>query len=169
MEPSSGLGFPVLTYLHDFVHSLQSYTWNGKNEQLPCWRKHSQEPPAHVLPPCPHSKIQTVSLNRQSARGCLAPLRDCGEEAVCTLEVAECKCFPRVKWLLPNPSIWQWCPKCSEAVMLLSPKALKSWAFQWGKGELARASLEDKWQPIPRACSEQLLSVKECYDYILPH
>lgn len=53
--------------------------------------------------------------------------------------------------------------------MHLSPKALKSWAFQWGKDEPAWASLEDKWQPIPRTCSEQLVSVKECYDYILPH
>lgn len=49
-----------------------------------------------------------------------------------------------MKWLLPSPSIWQWCPKCSKVVMLLSPKALKAWAFQWGKGEPVWTSLEER-------------------------
>ena len=49
-----------------------------------------------------------------------------------------------MKWLLPNPSIWQWCPKCGKVVMLLSPKALKLWVFQWGKGEPVWTSSEDR-------------------------
>lgn len=45
---------------------------------------HSQKPPAHFPPHCPHSKTQSVSLNRKTAKGCLALLQDHGEQAVCT-------------------------------------------------------------------------------------
>lgn len=153
MEHSTGLRSPVLTYGQCFVLSLQSYIKNGKNMQLPrqgvCSGTEScaflgttcSFPPSL---PSSHSQIQTTSLSRQNARGCFAPLWDCGEEAVCTSAVAEYKYFPWVKWLLPKPSIWQWCPKCGKVVMLLSPKAFKSWVFQWGKSEPVWTSLEER-------------------------
>ena len=139
MGHSSGLGPPVFTCLQYFGLSLQSYIRNGKKEQSPRQSVCSGTESCAFLGtssssllslPCSLSQIQTISLNRQNARGCSALLRNHGEEAICTLAVAEYKYFPQVKWLLPSPSIWQWCPKCSKVVMLLSPKALQSRVFQ---------------------------------------
>lgn len=116
MGHSSVLGSPVLTYLQCFVISLQSYIRNGKNEQLPhqgvCSGTESCAFPGST---CSFPHLLTLFTFSNSnyfpdLAKCkrvlrFAPLRDRGEEAVCTLAVTEYKYFPWVKWLLPNPSI----------------------------------------------------------------
>lgn len=148
---SWGLRSPVLTDLQCLILSpaLHQKQWELETSMSGClhWdRKLCTSMKdlliSSFLNPC--SWIASIFLSRQNARGCFAPPRDHGEEAACTLSGTEYKSFPWMKWLHPNPSIWQRCPKCSKVITLLLPKTLQSWVFQWRQGEPDRTSVEER-------------------------